>query len=126
MITGRVGYAFGNVLVYAKGGVAFVPTRASVVDNCLTGGCGNWAISTAVSSTLTTGAVGGGLEWGFTPNWSIKGEYMFVGIGDHSATSCGSATLATGATVGGGPFCFSHNFGGVHTAKVGLNYRFGL
>ena len=126
MITGRVGYAFGNVLVYAKGGAAFVPIRASVVDNCLTGGCGNWAISTAVSSTVVSGTAGGGLEWGFAPSWSIKGEYMFVGIGDHSLTSCGSATLASGATVGGGPFCFNHSFGGIHTAKLGVNYRFGL
>jgi outer membrane immunogenic protein len=27
--------------------------------------------------------------------------------------------------VSGGPFCFDHDFSGIHTAKVGLNYRFG-
>jgi len=41
------------------------------------------------------------------------------------SAACGLATLASGATVGGGPFCFDHDFGGIHTAKVGLNYRFG-
>jgi hypothetical protein len=40
-----------------------------------------------------------------------------------NATSCNVATLASGATVGGGQFCFNHH--GVHTEKVGLNYRFG-
>ena len=127
MITGRLGYAFDRVLLYVKGGVAFVPVRASVLDQCadVTIGCGNWLISTAVSDTATRGTIGGGAEWAFADHWSIKGEYMFVGLGNDVLTSCGSATLATGAVIRGGPFCFDHSFGGVHTAKVGLNFRFG-
>jgi outer membrane immunogenic protein len=79
-----------------------------------------------VSKTVTTGTLGGGIEWAFADNWSIKGDYMFIGLGDlHTETSCSSATLASGATVGGGQFCFNHEFHGVHTAKIGLNYRFG-
>jgi outer membrane immunogenic protein len=66
------------------------------------------------------------VEWAFTNNWSVKGEYMFIGLGDRDViTTCGSATVASGATVPGGPFCFNHAFGGIHTAKIGLNYRFG-
>ena len=49
---------------------------------------------------------------------------MFIGRGA-TLTTCGSAFTAAGATVGGGPFCFNHEFTGIHTAKVGLNYRFG-
>jgi outer membrane immunogenic protein len=126
MITGRLGYAFDRVLIYAKGGAAFVPVRASVVDACNTvaAGCGNWLISTAVKDTVTTWTLGGGVEWAFADNWSLKGEYMFIGL-DDTLTSCGFATAPSGATVAGGLFCFSHDFGGIHTAKIGLNYRFG-
>jgi len=34
-------------------------------------------------------------------------------------------TTPSGATLAGGPFCFNNTFGGIHTAKIGLNYRFG-
>ena len=127
MITGRLGYAgWDRVLLYVKGGAAFVPVRASVVDGCNTvaTGCGNWITSTAVDDTLTTWTLGGGIEWAFANNWTLKGEYMFIGL-DDTLTGCNVATTPSGAIVGGGPFCFNHDFGGIHTAKVGLNYRFG-
>jgi outer membrane immunogenic protein len=126
MVTGRLGYAWGAALLYVKGGAAFVPVEASVLDQCTAAGCGNWLISTSDSKTVTTGTLGGGIEWALGSNWSIKGEYMFIGLGDrHVSTTCGFATLASGATVRGGPFCFDHDFSGIHTAKVGLNYRWG-
>jgi outer membrane immunogenic protein len=130
MITGRVGYAWGATLIYIKGGGAFVPFQTSFVDQCAAtaAGCGNWLISTSDSKTITYGTLGGGIEWALGSNWSIKGEYMFIGLlGDPRVSrTCDFATLASGATVGGGPFCFDHEFRGIHTAKVGLNYRFGV
>lgn len=129
MATGRLGYAWGQTLFYVKGGAAFVPVQASVFDQCATtaAGCGNWLISTSGSDTFTTGTLGGGVEWAFASNWSVKVEYMFIGLGgDDGLTTCGLATLASGAPVPGGQFCFNHDFsdGGIHTAKIGLNYRF--
>ena len=49
MITGRLGYAWDRTLLYVKGGAAFVPTQASVVDQCqnTAAGCGNWLIATS-------------------------------------------------------------------------------
>ena len=127
MITGRLGYAWDRTLLYVKGGAAFVQARAAVNDFCLTTatGCGNWAISTlSVDQTLTTWTAGGGLEWAIFNNWSIKAEYMFIGLGDKSITTCAAATTSAGAPVPGGQFCFNHEFPGIHTAKIGLNYRF--
>ena len=60
MVTGRLGYAFDRVLLYVKGGAAFVRTEASVLDQCTATGCGNWLISTSGSETVTTWTVGGG------------------------------------------------------------------
>jgi hypothetical protein len=44
----------------------------------------------------------------------------------HSAFSLRANIEAGTATVGGGPFCFDHEFRGIHTAKVGLNYHLGV
>ena len=128
MVTGRLGYAWDRTLLYAKGGVAFVPTRASVIDTCqnVGAGCGNWLISTSGSNTVTTWTAGGGIEWALAGNWSVKGEYMFIALGeDNGFQRCGTVTTPSGAPLGGGPFCFNNAFGGIHTAKLGLNYRFG-
>jgi outer membrane immunogenic protein len=128
MVTGRLGYARDRTLLYVKGGAAFVPTRASVLDACqnTAAGCGNWLISTSGSNTATTWTVGGGIEWAFAPSWSVKGEYMFIALGDHNGfQTCGAVTAPSGNTVAGGPFCFNNAFSGIHTAKIGLNYRFG-
>jgi outer membrane immunogenic protein len=128
MVTGRLGYAWDRTLIYIKGGAAFVPTRSAVVDACqdTTIGCGNWLISTGASHTVTTWTLGGGIEWAFAPSWSVKAEYMFIALGDDGGfRTCGPATAPSGNPVAGGPFCFDHSFDGIHTAKVGLNYRFG-
>jgi outer membrane immunogenic protein len=128
MATGRLGYAWDRTLIYIKGGAAFVPTRSAVVDACQNTaiGCGNWLISTGASHTVTTWTLGGGIEWAFAPNWSVKGEYMFIALGDDGGfQTCGDVTNPQGAIVAGGPFCFNHSFSGIHTAKIGLNYRFG-
>jgi outer membrane immunogenic protein len=124
MATGRLGYAWNRILLYVKGGAAFVPVQPSVVDACLTPGCGNWVVSaTSDRSVVTTWTIGGGLEWAFAANWSVKAEYMFIGL-DDTRTSCGVATVASGAAVPGGPFCFNQHLDGINTAKVGVNYRF--
>ena len=124
MVTGRLGYAFDRVLLYVKGGAAFVRTQASVLDQCTATGCGNWLISTSGSETATTWTVGGGVEWAFAPNWSVKGEYMFIGLNNHDFQTSGFATTSSGAVVSGGPFVFNHSFNGINTAKIGLNYKF--
>src|SRR5262249_14544320 len=124
MITGRVGYAWDRWMIYAKGGAAFLPTRGAVADGCTSTAPGfdNWLIAPATnddpSATWTTG---GGVEWAFAPNWSIKAEYMYINAPD-ATVSCGTATLASGAIVPGGPFCFGHSFGNINTVKVGLNW----
>lgn len=124
--TGRLGYAWERVLLYVKGGAAFVPVQASVLDSCTSAGsgCGNWIVSAiSGSSIVTTWTIGGGLEWAFATNWSVKVEYMYIGL-DDTLTTCGSATVASGAVVPGGPFCFNQHFDAINTAKIGVNYRF--
>ncbi len=106
---GRLGYAWDRTLLYAKGGAAFVNlNRATFTPGFLTA---------SNDETLTTWAVGGGIEWAWINNWTFKIEYLFIDLKD--ADVCGTA-------VGGGvgTFCFRHELDSIHTLKAGLNYKF--
>lgn len=79
-LTGRVGYAFDNVLLYARGGAALAGDKFEV-SGVFTGlpydfrGLDNrfgWV-------------VGGGVDWAFTQHWSTFLEYDFYDFGHRSA-----------------------------------------
>ena len=117
--TGRVGYAWNRVLVYGKAGVGFANISSSVIDACNTGACGSGLLTATGSSNNAFWVAGAGVEYAFNTNWSVKGEYLFLGI-DKTYAVCGpGASTAAGST-----FCGNHNVEGVHTFKVGLNYHF--
>ncbi len=107
---GRLGYAWDRTLLYAKGGAAFVNLERGV--HCWAG-CGGF-VDARSDETLTTWAVGGGLEWAWINNWSFKIEYLYIALNDADVCSNG----------GGGNFCFRHELESVHTLKAGLNYKF--
>jgi outer membrane immunogenic protein len=105
-VTGRLGFAWGPALLYAKGGYAFS-------DN-------NERLSLAgapVAFTLDSGhrdgyTVGAGLEYMFASSWSAKIEYQYYNFGNTRFVS--PTALA--------PFgSFSNDD---HTVKGGVNYRF--
>ena len=105
-VTGRLGYAWNNVLAYVKGGGAWVED-----DYTATGA----SVFTG-SNTPWGWTVGAGLEYGFTPNWSAFLEYDYYNFGSNRIVF----TNAAGAT---------DNFDSKQRAdviKAGLNYRFGM
>lgn len=116
MVTGRLGYAWDRALVYVKGGAAFVDVQTTVIDPIT-----NPGFIAQSSSSKATWTAGGGLEWAFDWNWSVKAEYMFIGLDNVSA--CGYNGNPVVNTVG--TYCWNHQIDGIHTAKIGLNYRFG-
>lgn len=65
-VTGRLGYTWGQALLYAKGGYAWADTRRSF-------GFGNGG-----RDGYTVGA---GLEYMFAPSWSAKVEYQYYDFG---------------------------------------------
>jgi len=99
-LRGRVGFASGPALFYLTGGWAFADVDYTVVAPA----------ATISSSEFKSGyTLGGGVEWAFSPNWSLKGEYLYVDLGKESfSTPAGTFTTDTD----------------LHTARVGLNYRF--
>lgn len=100
--TGRVGYAYGNLLGYAKGGVAWanIDYRTAI----------NTAFPAIVDHQRTGLTAGVGLEYLVMRNLSVRAEYDFVYFGAQAMQL--SSRL---------PVNVDHE---LHLVKLGLNWRF--
>lgn len=117
----RLGVASGNLLLYATGGLAWGHVETSFgVDNIVLAAPGNYggpnpapapASLSSASDTHAGYALGGGLEWGFAPQWSFKTEYLYVDLGSETYFEGTASETAIDLDV--------------HTVRIGLNYRFG-
>jgi outer membrane immunogenic protein len=93
---GRVGVTpVDRVLVYATGGLAYGHAGLSTaltrvfagVNTCvLPNNGGNNCQNGSQSETKIGWTAGGGIEWAFTGNWSLKGEYLYYDLGSISHT----------------------------------------
>ena len=108
-LTGRIGYAFDTVLLYARGGAALAGDKFEV-SGTFTGlpydfrGLDNrygWV-------------VGGGVDWAFTPHWSVNFEYDYYQFGH------GNVAMVDGINGFSGLVDVRQN---VQVAKVGVNFH---
>jgi outer membrane immunogenic protein len=150
-VRARIGYAFGPLgtfLAYVTGGFAWgdvqnrqgclaafttpgVPCFATgglppavVINPCVAPGCVPTGFPVVTDSkTHVGGAVGFGAEYGITPYLSIKGEVMWVGLGneDHcfGIPGCRGERIINGVAVI--PARVETDF---VLARMGLNWRF--
>jgi outer membrane immunogenic protein len=110
LFTGQVGYAWNNVLLYAKGGAAVTDRNYENLT------AANALFASSGYDTRWSPTVGAGLEYGFAPNWSVGVEYNHIFEGRHSTTF----TTPAGVAIPG------YNVGGDTDMVLGrLNYRFG-
>ena len=109
--TGRLGMAWDRSLLYAKGGLAYAQIRNEAADT--TAGVIDQTDFAQTTKTRLGWAAGAGWEYGLTPQWSIKAEYLLHGL---RQVHCSNLN-ADGNT-------FEHR-NRVHTAKFGVNYRWG-
>jgi outer membrane immunogenic protein len=117
IIAGRIGYAFDRTLVYAKGGAVFTDVRATVSDSCVLLPCGPVTILATGGTDVVSWVAGVGIEYAFTNNWSVKLEYLYWGLDE--------SFLVTGVASNGATYSWLHEFTGLHTVKLGVNFRFG-
>jgi opacity protein-like surface antigen len=110
-ITPRLGYAFGNMLLFGKAGAAWAhervhmdPTPGYGQTDGVNGNAWRWGWT-----------VGAGVEYAFTPSLSAKAEYNFLEFanGEFNLTDPTGAPGSAQVTQQ------------VHLIKVGLNYRLG-
>jgi opacity protein-like surface antigen len=81
-VTGRVGYAFDNVLLYAKGGVALAGDKYNVSGVSTIGAGGPFNFQ-GLDNRLGWTA-GGGVDWAFSRHWSVNVEYDYYSFGHGS------------------------------------------
>src|SRR6266480_2569206 len=115
-------FALDRTFIYATAGVAF----AHVQNTTLLGSAAVPAVirDQASEDKWKAGlAVGGGVEFAVTQNWTVKGEYLYMKFEDSEASVLD--------VQGGGPTCrFNVNCRmnysvSVQTARLGVNYWFG-
>lgn len=127
VIGGRLGYAYERSLFYVKSGAVFTTTQTmyNTVDPVDPSTVGDYS-----GKTNDVGhAIGGGIEQALPPEWfklakniSIKAEYLFLGIG-RTQTSSG-IFHQTANSYDGQMITTTDHISGIHTAKIGINYRF--
>jgi outer membrane immunogenic protein len=87
-VRGRLGFlAAPSFLVYGTGGLAYGKAEATttITEGLVFPLLGPASLGPATtgsfSDTRTGWTVGGGVEWLFAPNWSVKAEYLYYDLG---------------------------------------------
>ena len=75
--------------------------------------------------TLAGWTAGGGVEWLFYPNWSLKVEYLYYDLGHVNFTMSPLVNFVGGVPVTVGASTASTRFNG-NIVRAGLNYHFDL
>ena len=101
-IRARLGYAMGNTLVYATGGVAFTDVESTLAVGPFARKQDKWR---------TGWTAGAGVEYAFNHNWSTKLEYLYVSTGKHWTDQV--------------PPFYTRETQSFHVIRAGLNYKFG-
>lgn len=110
-MTARLGYAFGSLLFYGKGGYAYVDTSASQTTT-------KPGYATTGTGAFDGAVYGGGIEYAFARQWTIKAEYLRFDLGSRGAYQ----TSITDAPIG---FQYLNTTSlKFDTVKIGANYRF--
>ena len=111
-VRGRLGFSQGSWLIYGTGGLAVAQAKFS--DNFTDPAGGVRASS---SDTTRTGwTAGGGAEWAYSRQWSVKLEYLYVDLG-HTSDSTTAIIFPTAVIV-------SDHHVTENIVRVGLNYHF--
>jgi outer membrane immunogenic protein len=123
----RLGYLISpTFLAYGTGGVAYGTTRASVtIAQTVSPGFSSGASFGNFDKTLAGWTAGGGVEWLFYPNWSLKVEYLYYDLGRVNFTMSPLVNSVGGVPVTVGAPSASTRFNG-NIVRAGLNYHFNL
>ena len=112
--TGKLGYAWDRVLLYGKGGGAWVGTNNPGLT--VTGVPG--ATFTTSNNNNNFGWTAGlGVEWAFWGNWSARAEWDYIRLQNQSFT-----VSSTGAFNGD---TININNRSINMFTAGVNYKFG-
>jgi outer membrane immunogenic protein len=124
-VRGRIGYARDRWWFFVTGGLALADAELRGIQALTqTVQVFRTAGPDLVSTTVVAGAplvgkrgeilygptVGGGIEWAFADNWSLRGEYLYADYGRQTVALANGTFFRTDFTT--------------HTARIALNYKF--
>jgi outer membrane immunogenic protein len=73
----------------------------------------------SVSGLVAGWSAGGGVEWKFTPNWSVRGEFLYIYLLPVQANS-----VLTGNNIGSGFTAQHQDQFSTAIARIAINYQF--
>jgi outer membrane immunogenic protein len=116
-LRGRVGFTpIERLMLYGTAGLAFGNSDMSATVTTTAVGTPTWS---GKSGEAKFGyAIGAGAEYAFGSNWSIKGEYLYYGLGSSDAALSAVNAAAAGTT----PQMKLDNK--AHVLRAGVNYKF--
>ncbi len=129
-LRGRAGVLWGpSTLIYATAGLAWASVQATSTVNqsmlgAAVGGTAPYTGAGTINTELFGPVVGGGIEWKWTPNLSIKAEYLYADLGNAviNTNALINPQLATGLTFGTANVQTATHFH-ENIARVGVNYK---
>jgi outer membrane immunogenic protein len=111
----RLGYlVLPNLMAYGTAGGAWGKVDYSASNH----GPGTYATSTAFSNTQGGWVAGAGLEWMISPNWLLRGEYLYYSL------NSSPAVMAAAPGFAGFPSGYSWSNTNVSVARAALSYKF--
>jgi outer membrane immunogenic protein len=115
-LRGRVGVTFDHWLLFGTGGAAWGGVNLAA-NTSFGGGVNTFPFSS--SSTRSGWVAGGGVEYALSNDWLLRAEYLFYRLN--------GVTAAAPSTVGGFPGSYTYSWSdtNIHTARVGVEYKFG-
>ena len=124
-IRGRLGWSFDRALLYVTGGAAFRNNSGNDVIYAYNSSNALVATYTANSDRSSVGwSLGGGLEWAFTNNVSLKLEYLHSQFNRDNGTYL-TPVLTPSTVFSSYAFRNDHSSDSIDLVRFGINYRFG-
>jgi outer membrane immunogenic protein len=117
-LSARAGIAFNRLLIYAKGGIAFLNAEAKTVDTCLERHwCGGTRVDASDDDVQIGWSVGGGIEYAFSQHWSAGVEYRYFDFGNLETSGEATDGIDTWEVDS------QEVDVEIHTARMTVNYR---
>jgi outer membrane immunogenic protein len=109
-----LGFAQNNWLLYGTGGLAYAHVKTS---GALTFQLPPFVSFTGSDSTIKAGwAIGGGLDYGVTRNWTVGVEYLYMDLGRVSYTEANAVFAPASVTIS--------NRAVMNIVRLTANYKF--
>jgi outer membrane immunogenic protein len=132
----RLGFlVIPSILAFVTGGIAYGGANALFAQNQAissnAGGLSTFSYNLGGStSALRAGwTIGGGAEWMFAPNWSLKLEYLYYDLGGVTVQGGVNGLVLAAGVLGAPGFWYANAAQGTsrfngHIARAGVNYHF--